>query len=238
MTEQASTLDQTRSTQVLHWLVDAIRRGEFCEGDQLPSERALAERLDVGRSSLREALSILAALGVVDRHVGVGTHVLTRNERILDRVLQTVGQDGSLRDTFEFQRILEVGVAELAARRMTPEQLERIRCAFSEMADAAERGRIDDYFRANRAFHGAIAQATENVLLQQEVYRLFHFMDRPLWHEMKQYLMRSRSEYLARSVRGLGRLLDAFEDQDTARACHLMEEHFFRIERELFDGDD
>ncbi|MDD4903092.1 MAG: FCD domain-containing protein [Candidatus Bipolaricaulis sp.] len=229
---------QARSAQVLAWLVDALRSGQFDEESQLPTERVLAETLEVGRSSVREAMSILEALGVVERRVGVGTHVLCRDEKMLDRALQAASDEGSVRDTYELQRILEVGIAELAARRMTPEHLAPIEAAWREMKKAAADESVDDYFKANRRFHLAIAEATENDLLLQEVSRLLHLMERPVWHAMKEYLMRRQSEYLSRSVRGLGRLLDAFRNRDTARACHLMEEHFSRIGRELLDEDD
>jgi GntR family transcriptional repressor for pyruvate dehydrogenase complex len=231
--------EQARSAQVLAWLVDALRRGQFAEESQLPTERALAETLKVGRSSVREAMSILEALGIVERRVGVGTHVLSRDEKALDRALQVASDEGSVRDIYELQRILEVGIAELAARRMTSERLAKIEMALQEMEKAAAVEGIEDYFKANRRFHLAIAEATENNLLEQEARRLLHLMERPVWHAMKAYLMRRRSDYLSQSVLGLGRLLDAFRERDTARACHLMEEHFFRIGRELFDeGDD
>ncbi len=127
---------------------------------------------------------------------------------------------------------------ELAARRMTDKHFADIEAAFRDMERAATAENIADYFGANRRFHLAIADATENELLQHEARRLLHLMERPVWHAVKEYLMRRRSDYLSRSVLGLGRLLDAFRERDTSRACHLMEEHFYRIGRELFGDDD
>ena len=238
MDHDSSPRETARSAQVLTWLIQALRSGKFGEEAQLPTERVLADTLKVGRSSVREALSILEALGIVERRVGVGTRVLTRDDKTLDRALQAASDEGSVREIYELQRILEVGIAELAARRMTAEYLAEIERAFRDMKRAAAAESIGDYFAANRRFHLAIADATENELLKQEARRLLHLMERPVWHAVKEYLMRRRSDYLSLSVQGLGRLLDAFRERDTSRACHLMEEHFYRIGRELFDGDD
>ncbi len=236
MADETASKTRSRSLHVLRWFVDSIRSGRYREGERLPTERELVERLGVGRSSIREALSILSALGVVNRHVGVGTHVVSQDAKILDRAVQVAQQEGDLRETYELQRILEVGIAESAARSMTPASLESIEATYLEMERAVSLQDIDAYFVANRQFHLSIVRATNNHLLEQEVSRLLDLMYRPLWHTVKEYLMRHRSEYLKRSMYEHARLLDAFRSQDTARARRLMEEHFERIGREIFNA--
>ncbi|MCS7240985.1 MAG: GntR family transcriptional regulator, partial [Candidatus Bipolaricaulota bacterium] len=117
MNEQRGWSAGARSLVVLDFLISRIKSGQYTENQKLPTERELAEICNVSRSSVREALSILAAFGIVERRVGNGTYVRSRNENLLSLALQ-ITASSELRDIFELQRILEVGVAELAARRM------------------------------------------------------------------------------------------------------------------------
>ncbi len=230
-------MEKKRSAQVLEQIVQAIRSGEYGEGDRLPTERELAELFKVSRSSVREALSILSALNIVDRRVGDGTYVCTRDETVLTLALELAQSEGNLRETFELQRIMEVGIAELAARNMTPEHLAHVQAAFEKMEQAAARGDIEAYFAGDREFHLAVARATGNSLLEQQVLGLIQRMDRPLWRAVKRYFIQHRAEYLKRSLLEHRRLLQAFQLRDTALARRVMEDHFERIEEEIFSEE-
>lgn len=230
-------MEKKRSVQVLEHIVQAIRSGEYGIGDRLPTERELAELLTVSRSSVREALSILSALNIVDRRVGDGTYVLLRDETVLTLALELAHSEGNLRETFELQRIMEVGIAELAARNMTPEHLARVQAAFERMERAAAQGDIEAYFAGDREFHLAVARATGNSLLEQQVLGLVQRMDRPLWRAVKRYFIKHRAEYLKRSLLEHRRLLQAFQLRDTAQARRVMEDHFERIEEEIFSEE-
>src|SRR5262245_37165894 len=65
----------TSAQQVAEQLLGMIRRGAWKPGDRLPPERELIERLDVGRSTVREALQILATLNIVQSSPGQGTFI-------------------------------------------------------------------------------------------------------------------------------------------------------------------
>lgn len=227
-------MEQKRSTYVLEQIVQAIKAGEYEEGARLPTERELAALFKVSRSSLREALSILSALKIVDRRVGDGTYVRTRDETVLTLALELAQSEGDLRETFELQRIMEVGIAELAARNMTPEHLAQVEAAFQKMEGAAAQGDIEAYFTGDRQFHLAVVKATGNALLEQQVLGLIQRMDRPLWRAVKRYFIQHRAEYLKRSLIEHRRLLQAFRLRDTAQARRVMEDHFERIEEEMF----
>ncbi|MBC7099170.1 FadR family transcriptional regulator [Candidatus Bipolaricaulota bacterium] len=222
---------------MLSFVVGAIASGECGVGDRLPTERELAGLCGVSRSSVREALSILSALNIVDRRVGDGTYVRTSDETILTLALELAQSEGDLKETFELQRILEVGVAELAARKMSPEKLSPVEQAFEEMERACAEGDIEAYFAGDRKFHLAVARATGNALLEQSVLGLLQRMDQPLWRLVKRYHIKHSGEYLKRSLLGHRRLLQALRVRDTALARRVMEDHFERIEQEIFDAE-
>jgi len=223
-----------RSLRVLDWVINSIRSGEYQKGSRLPTERELADYCGVSRSSVREALSILSALDIVDRRVGDGTYVSNCDERVLSLTLELIRGEPSLNDVFELQRILEVGIAEIAARTMTTAQIAEVKAALREMEEAVRAGDIDAYFAADRRFHRGISRATGNQLLERQVQYLIEEMDRPLWRRVKGYFIRSQSEYVARSLSDHRRLVAAFVSRDTASARRVMEEHFERIREEIF----
>lgn len=108
---------RTRKTfeEAVQQIATAIRRGDLCEGDRLPSERALAAQMRISRPSLREAIKLLAEAEVVEVRPGGGTYVRSEEvplglveERSELRVSQVAG-------VLEARRLIEPRVALLAS---------------------------------------------------------------------------------------------------------------------------
>jgi GntR family transcriptional repressor for pyruvate dehydrogenase complex len=108
-------------------LAMAIRLGVFAEGERLPSERDLAERLKVGRATLREAIGALRQAGLVRTRRGRtgGTIVLYRGRQQVDETTDEAGLTGiisprhtpaEVADALAFRSVVEPGAARLAAR--------------------------------------------------------------------------------------------------------------------------
>lgn len=113
------------SEQIVSRLLALIRERRLRPGDKLPPERDLAQAMGVGRPSLREALRVLAAMNVVEIRHGNGTYVTSLEPSLLVEHLEFVF---SLEDTtfvhlLEARKILEVGNAEMAACRITDQEL-------------------------------------------------------------------------------------------------------------------
>src|SRR5574342_711822 len=119
------------SQVVLEQLMEQIRSGSLRPGDRLPTEHELARALDVGRSSVREALRGLIAFGLIETKAGRGA-VVTQQARsplahvrssahLLERVQKT-----ALLDLLEVRECLEGQAAELAAQRATAEDVATI----------------------------------------------------------------------------------------------------------------
>lgn len=229
-------LDGKRSVLVLERLVMDLRTGLYAEGDCLPGERDLAEACGVGRSSVREALSVLSAMGILDRRVGDGTYVRSCDGWRLARALRVAHGQPDLREVFQLQRILEAGMAELAARAGDPGELAEARSAVRDMRAAAETDDLDAYFEADRRFHLSVARATDNAQLERALRQLMDQMDQPLWRAVKGYFIRCRTDYLSRSLANHEELLVALDRNDSPRARAVMEAHFDRVEEEIFGG--
>ncbi len=136
-----------------------IRSGVLPPGSMLPSEDALGQELGVSRSSVREALRDVVALGLVERR-GNRAHVV---EHLPAVRLDDVRRD-RIREVFETRRLIEVQLAEYAAARATPRQ----RRELAELAARIEAATDLEALRPlDRAFHGTVGAAAGNALLAE-----------------------------------------------------------------------
>jgi GntR family transcriptional repressor for pyruvate dehydrogenase complex len=140
-----------------------ITQGEYQLGDKLPPERVLAEQFGVGRSSMREAIRVIEASGLLRTDHGVGVFVVS-TKKVLPAMSQLlVFDDFTVPELFEVRLSLEPDAASLAARRITAAEvtdLERI------LAEAADPDLSDDTFvKLDAELHRAIVRATKNTLL-------------------------------------------------------------------------
>ena len=140
-------------------LATAIRLGVYPFGSALPPERELAERLEVSRATLREAMAALRAAGLVEtrRGRGGGTVVTMKPQgpsaRTADRT--TAAQRADWLDALSFRRVVEPGAAAIAASRtLDDRQRATLETAHRAVAEASSRAR---HRQADSRFHLTIA---------------------------------------------------------------------------------
>ncbi len=150
-------------------ILDLIQRGVLCPGDPLPSERTLVAQMGVSRTALREALSALSSLGVVEiRH---GRQTLVRKiapEFLIDsEFLHLLVERATLLHAIEVRQALEVEAIGLAAERAAAEDIEELERILQLMRQAAVTG--EKPLGRSAAFHLALAKATHNPVLVEVV---------------------------------------------------------------------
>jgi len=152
------------SDQVFDQLRDLIFRGHLKPGEQLLSERELAQSLNGSRPTVREAINKLVAAHLLEHRQGQGTFVNLPSASAEKNPLAAVinGQDASLMDLLEVRLGLECHAAALAARRATEEDLREIEKSVEEMRAAIREGNLGS--DTDISFHMAIAYASGNVV--------------------------------------------------------------------------
>jgi GntR family transcriptional regulator, transcriptional repressor for pyruvate dehydrogenase complex len=169
---------KTVAEEVAGEIRSLILTGQLKPGDFLESQKLLAERYDVGLSSVREAVQLLAAVGLLESHPGKGTWVRETALNTLfspDEVKARLGELHA-REVYEARMVVEAALTRLAAERATSEDIRAIWGALAEMK-AAE----DDptFIQADLEFHLAVARAGKNNLLEQ-----FYHLSRQLLSEV------------------------------------------------------
>lgn len=149
-------------------LQEQIAQGRFEVGGKLPTESELMKIFGVGRSTVREAVKILANMGLLKVQQGAGTFVESRTAR--NESMERCMQRADIGDLEEVRRILEVAIVERAAQRRTQADIEKIGTHLARRGAAAAAGRLNDCIAADVDFHVALSEATHNEILH-ELYR-------------------------------------------------------------------
>ena len=177
----------TITDQIVERITAFILDESMRPGDKLPSERELMVRLGVGRSSLREAIKTLSAIGIVEVQIGDGMYVSGGQMAVLTKPLSwglLLGEH-STREVIEARRVIELELIGLAAIRLTPTDLDEITALWAAMR--ANSDNAEDFAEADRAFHLAVARAARNSVL-------YHILD-TLRHLIRIWIFKTFSEY-------------------------------------------
>ena len=155
-----------RTADVVAAIKDMILAGELRPGDRLPTEKDLGARLRVSRGPLREGVSALAAMGVLDTRQGDGTYVTSLEPGLLMAPLSfavDVHNAGGARPFLAVRRLLESEAAALAAMNIDADGLAAAERALAESEAAAQPpADIDRFFAADLGFHRAVAAGAGN----------------------------------------------------------------------------
>ena len=163
------------SDQVAEQLAAEIKQGRLQPGDKLPTEARLVEQFQVSRTVVREAVSRLKSLGLVDSRQGSGVFV---NNQLpfapLNFEAQLAASQEAVIQMVEVRRALEAEVAALAAQRRNAADIRAIAQAVKALDAAVRAGRngVDEDMK----FHRAIADAARNPFLIQTLEYLGQFL--------------------------------------------------------------
>ena len=203
---------------------ELVRDGSLKHGDRLPSEREMAERLQVSRSSLREAMRALELQGMVASRPGAGTFINTGQFDAMASVIASclVDSHQTVQDVFEMRRILEPGIAALAAERATEEDICQLESALGEQREQIERG--ESGVSGDSAFHFALAKATQNAALIKVVMAVADTL-----HQSRDRSLQTAGR-AQRSLASHQDMLELVRSGDCTGAREAMEHHISVIE--------
>ena len=149
--------------EVVNKLQQQIASGKLKKGHKLPSEPELMQQFGVGRSSIREAIRILANSGLVRVQQGLGTFVEMQNGTPMPWYKRL--QNSSAKDLNEVRQLLELKIVEKAAINRTRKDISLLTKLLKKRLEAATNNLADECIEADIQFHIAIADAAKNEIL-------------------------------------------------------------------------
>ena len=114
--------------QVVDQIKEMVRVGQIKKGDKLPTERVMAEELQVSRTSIREAMRALEVVGLIESRQGAGNYIREEFDDVLLEPLSIVFmlQNGTNKDIFELREVLELSTIFLSVMRISDEELKKL----------------------------------------------------------------------------------------------------------------
>jgi DNA-binding FadR family transcriptional regulator len=161
---------QNLAEEVATLLKQKIASGEYVEGQKLPSEPELMQLFGVGRSTVREAVRILANTGIVRVQQGAGTFVECHPviaEPLSKRLQRENGEDIN-----EVRQLLELKIAEKAALFRSEEDIKKMQHFLRLRKEAASSNDTPKCIESDINFHISIAEASHNDILA-DLYKTF-----------------------------------------------------------------
>ncbi|MCC2251343.1 FadR family transcriptional regulator [Virgibacillus sp. AGTR] len=222
--------------QVADSLIDMIKSGQLKPGDKLDSVEQLAKNFDVGRSAIREALSGLRSMGLVEMHQGEGTYVKTFDPKRFTLPVSTafLMKQNDVKELYQVRKILEVGTAGFAASSYQEADLIQMQKVLDVMRNAKGNDVLAE--SADTDFHIAIAQATHMDLLINLMGSVSELMSETI-REARRLLLYSedRADALLAEHE---RIYQAIKNRQPDRARDYMYDHLEKVEKLLFKNLD
>lgn len=135
-------------------------------GDKLPTERELCEALNVGRGTVREAIRVLQAKGLVDLQVGRGAFVAGKDEHASEDIANWFRMNEvQVMDLIEIRNAIEPLAVRLAIQRMSDKELNRLIAIHDQSKLAAEENNAAALAKCDEKFHACIMESSHNKAL-------------------------------------------------------------------------
>ncbi len=217
--------------EVIDQIKNLIAEKVLVPGDKLLPERELAERLQVSRSSVREAFKVLEILGIIESRPRGGTVLkepqLSDLIELLTFLLTT--DSNNFAGIFEVRQIMEEASAGLAARRATDNDIKRIQKELEAMRVQKE---VENLTKADLKFHYAIAVATKNNVLVKIMNLISDLIENFMLNARRRQF--ANPEVAENYMRQHMAIFEAIARRDEKNASLLMREHLYYAREQLF----
>ena len=205
--------------QIQNRIVDKLK-----PGDMLPPERELVQTFGVSRSSIRDAIRSLEAVGLLEPRQGVGTVVrdVSAHSMLAPMASMLLQKRKAITELLDVRNILEPALARRAAIHATPQELAEMRAILERQEEKLHRRELAT--DEDAAFHYAIALAADNGMMMKLVQVL---MD--LLRETRERTLQGEGR-AEKSLAGHLRILAALERGNASGAEAAMRRHLSEIE--------
>ena len=223
------------SSAVIRQIEQLSLRGILRPGERLPPERELAERMNVSRPSLRDAISTLQDSGLLTARPGAGIFVADVLGSAFAPALTELfaRHDEAVFDYLSFRRDLEGLAAERAARLASDTDLAVVNTVFEKMLAAHPKRNSDEEARLDAQFHMAITEASHNVVMLHMMRSMYQLLrDGVFYNRQVMFKQRTTRQVLLDQHRAIN---DALQGRDPEAARAAVHTHLDYVEQALLD---
>ena len=216
------------SDQVVDQIKLLIQSGEFHIGDRFLTEQKLCELLNVSRTTVRESLRILKAMGYIDIIAGKGAFVKKITDRVENDYLDWFAKKGiQYTDFLEVRMILEPWAAKLAAERAQDKDIELLHKIYDRFVAAFNEKDHIGLVECDEQFHTQIFKMSKNPLLISMNDKIAEYFTE---FRVKVY---NEESGVSNAIEPHKRILEALEKRNPAEAEAEMQKHIKEIRRDI-----
>lgn len=214
-------------SQVEERIRELIDSKKYTEGMKLPTENELCQSMNVGRGTVREALRLLQAKGLVEIKPGRGAFVASKQAADTNPVVWLVQNEKELRDAIEVRNALEPVAARKMAETASEAALRRLKKIHADFLAAVKAGDTVQIAELDELFHGLIVRESGNQLLNEINVHLIQGM----------HTFRNKTFTVPENVRNAvephTRILNAITGRDGNAAEQEMRKHLKMVNEDL-----
>ena len=208
-------------------LAHDITSGSYAHGQQLPTERQLAQNFVASRTTVRKALTVLETQKLVQRRPGSGTYVCFQSNRSETGIAERT----SPLQLIEVRAVIEPQMARLAVLHASQVDLDKLQTLVNELKAAERDGDGERYAMVDEQFHLAIASTTSNPLMVWLYEQINVIRTHSLWAEMRQKIITPENMRLY-NVQHVA-VVRAIQARDAAAAAETMVRHMNKARDDL-----
>lgn len=214
--------NESAAQYIVRSIQDAIRKGDLKIGDMLPSEMELAEKLGVGRSSIREGIRILTTFGILEVKQGKGTYVVDHFVESLFNMLGFSLVGDNLGYFLAARRVLECGCMEMVdPAALTQKDLNELEALANALSP---NNALKDNIVFDRMFHNKLVNLTDNKMM----IRIYNMVESLLWELMENLMC--YEDVVVQAHKSHLYIVDALRKQDRRALVRAMSEHLGAVE--------
>ena len=228
--------------QIVNQIRNLITSGKLKAGDKLPPERVLAEKFGASRASIREAMSALEILGLIESKISQGNFIKVdiTDASIDGELLKELLKNHSPFEVFETRHKIEPILAAIAAERRTDEDIRKLNTCLVRLNTLGlhieyDLKNTEDYIEEDRRFHLLIARSAHNSVLFTVYSGVNLMLKEQHWKALKRKAIFKEGN-IKKFEKEHTEIFNAIYNSNPELANLKMQEHMIGIQKDMFDN--
>lgn len=213
--------------RIVDQLTNAIMNGELKPGDKIPTEPELCETFEVSRNSVREAIKILEAYGVVKIKRAEGTFISEGfSYKMIYPVLYGIILQGNAnQQVVDLRKVIDIGILREAAEVIREPDLQELEAVLAQMQQACAKGSPDpaEIFTVDLKFHAVIVGILDNRMLESIGYYIDNITRRTRVMSIAEVLERRETDEFIRLHQ---EIIDTLREQRLEDIYRITDDHY------------
>ncbi len=220
--------------KIVEQIRDLIKEDKLKPGDKLPPEQVLAKQFGTSRPSVREALSALEILGIIDSRGVRGNFIKNNNSAsvLYEQSIAELQSEESPFELLEARKTIETEIASLAAKKANSSDIKELAALLQKMEDITDD--VSKMMVVDREYHLNIASATHNNFLYSVMFTMNQLLEEKLWTTMKERICKLPG-YSKKYINDHTLIFEAIKNKNSEQAKEKMLLHLSGIEKDMLE---